>query len=61
MKRPEPKQLTMKRPKQRNIVVPRYMLRPDLRTYFNNMTKAEIFKLAHGGVRRDEGGDHEEE
>lgn len=61
MNAPKPKQLTMKRLKQRNIVVPRYMLRPDLRKFYNNMTKAEIFERLNKGARHEEEQNHEKE
>lgn len=56
MKNLTPKQLTMKRPKQRNIIAPRYAIRIDFRKKFPYMPRARIYKYTPGGVRHDEGG-----
>ena len=42
MKNPTPKQLTMKRPKQRSVVVPRHMIRPELKRCYPNIPRSML-------------------
>lgn len=56
MNTPKPKQLEQRRPKQRNIIAPRYAIRIDFRKKFPYMPRARIYKYTPGGVRHDEGG-----
>ena len=68
MKRPEPKQLTMKRPKQRNIVMPPYSIvlggevfylkpnRAALRKYRQKYAPGGLIKKAEGEEKGENNG-----